>query len=622
MFRSKKSDLQLTDEAKSLREHYKNDRLAFFRDCLRVRDRSGDGLVPLNPNHCQLALLNLIERAERFLTKRKEYIGGNEKTQVNIVVLKPRKEGISTLVSALGFHMCEFYPSTNTLIMAHRKDGADNIATISRRFYQQFPSEHKEIKVPIVKEGTVIEWGSLDNTAWDSRMIIASASNESVARGFDFNFIHISEEAFFKSPDALSATKIAGQQAKYVIEESTANGKDTSFYPGWKSAMYLEDLEAYWNENKATPQEWNGKIRFFWAWWQDPEYQKAVTDTDIEQMKRTLDPEEETLQRLYKLSWEQLAWRRHTIRTRCSDQTMMSPEDFFRQEFPSDPESVFVASGNTVFSLPCIEEQKKKQPDPKTHGFVLSAESIQDVLIKPSSRNHEQSNYKVYKEPEPGQQYILATTSKRNEADVCALAVFLRSGAIHLEEVLSYRGGMESTHLANLAIHLGYKYNGAYMINNATAGGVMTCQRIARLGYPTIYRRRNEELIGEQNKVDAFVPGIKVWRQNDQLIVEHLKEAVLLNRIFIKSEWILEDMTTFENDAGKLQAPEGAKDHGVWVAGLSVYANNMTAPPIVEKENTREAPKTEQEYIWDQIQKKKEKGTKARKQRKARNPFR
>lgn len=612
----RKSSVSFTQEQEDKRSFYKENPLDFFRECLMVRDRSGSGLVPLDPNHCQLALLQLVDNAKKFF----ENIG-KPGTQINIIVLKPRKEGVSTLIEALGFHQCSFFPSTNALVMAHRKDGADNIATISRRFYQQFPKDKKEYTVPIVKEGSTIEWGSVDDTNWDSRFIIASASNESVARGFDFDFIHISEEAFFRSPDALSATKIAGQAAKYVFEESTANGKDPAFYPGWKSAYYLYELEDYFEKNGTTPLDWNGKIKFFWAWWQDPEYCLDISEAQEQQIQDSLTQKEQDLIDRFNLSMGQLAWRRYTIKTKCSDQKKMSPEEFFDQEYPSDPESVFVSTGTNIFNLKKIEELKQRNTEPYRHGFIKQATSPTSVQFFAITGNSTQSTLKMFRPPEKDRKYIISVQTKEENYKYSVISVWLRETDDRIEEVVHYQAKNNASELAFIALWLAEMYNHGYIINNADHSGVIVGQRVTKYGYPHIYRRMNEEMVGDTQDRDQFVPGIK-FSTNNHLIVDQAAESFSLGYTVIKSIDTLEELEMFEKTDKGYETPEGYPDGSAKCFCLAVYAHRITAPPMVEFLKKEQKPMTKTELVWEHVRKIKSNATRLSKWSEGSNPRR
>ena len=54
----------------------------------------------------------------------------------------------------------------------------------------------------------------------------------------------------------------------------------------------------------------------------------------------TLDDYEKELIKRYQLSYEQLLWRRWTLKNKCQNDIKI-----FRQEYPSTPEEAFVTTG-------------------------------------------------------------------------------------------------------------------------------------------------------------------------------------------------------------------------------------------------------------------------------------
>ena len=162
MARKGTTSIQFGEQALEEREEFKRDRRLYYEKCLRVRDRTGKGIVPFVLNPGQRALENLRDRVEKFhaLVARdiEEQTGKEVRPEaVRIVVLKSRRVGFSTAIAGQMFHYCEHNKGKNGLVVAHLQPNANNIVQISRRFQQQFPNDYEHLKIPMGKESDVVE---------------------------------------------------------------------------------------------------------------------------------------------------------------------------------------------------------------------------------------------------------------------------------------------------------------------------------------------------------------------------------------------------------------------------------------------------------------------------------
>jgi len=606
MARKQKTNISFDQEAEIERAYYEKNRLAFFRDCLRVKDREGTGLIPFSPLPGQLALMRLRDNIEKFHAEISKEIGETYKRPISIQVLKARRGGFSTLIEADMFHFCEFHKGVNGLVVAHQNSNADNVAQISRRFEQQFPKEKAHLKIPIPKMGEVLEWGEVEGQLWDSRILIATAASKNFARGFDFSFVHLSECAHYPNPDAVASAKDAAQFAKVIYEESTANGMDPYFYQSWQNALHLSQVRDHWKKHGTLPENWNGKYKFFWAWWQDPAYRTPLTTTQADSIMETLTDIE--LDGVQKFAWsaEQIEWRRRKIAGDCSEQTLMDPESYFDQEYPSNPEAAFISSGKSVYPTIYLSELTRKSRGlrPKLHGYIKGFDRDGAIIQKPKKDSHAESPVIIWEHPRPGDQYVIGarTAEGLKHTDYSVVKVFNRTNGKHLREVASYRGQSTGIELADICLWLGYKYNTAFIIPEALIPTL--AQRLVAKRYPYVYLRRNEEKIGGELAKDNFVPGFKCWRTNKQMVIHHSQDAFRKEEIEIKTPWSIGEHIQFVNIDGNMQAPHGETDDGVICTALAVFAHRNAAPPINPKKPKRVM--TENDRLMAAINKKKE----------------
>lgn len=277
----------------------------YAEECLKIHDKQGN-LRPL--------IFNKIQRfVHEKLEEQKARIG-----KVRAIVLKGRKGGVSTYVAARYFQRTNFRAGTKAYIMSHEDESTKYLAGMADTMHKNLPDE---IKPKVTKRAdTVLEFGRMD-----SGYSTGTAKSEGTGRGRDIHCMHCSEVAFW--PQSRDHSHAAGAMQAVpnlpgteIILESTANGMDGMFYQRWKDAESGQDPEY---------------IAIFVPWfWDDDLRSKAPNDFLAE-------PDEVALQQVYGLSDDQLYWRRAKIKE-------LGSVELFKQEYPSNAEEAFQASGQDV----------------------------------------------------------------------------------------------------------------------------------------------------------------------------------------------------------------------------------------------------------------------------------
>ena len=373
----------------------------------------------------------------------------------------------------------------------------------------------------------------------------------------------------------------------YCFEESTANGIDHSFYGSWQSAMNFEEVYSYWKEHGRTPPKWNGKYKFFWAWWQDPHYTLTIDDTEAKWLDEDMSDEELAMKKAYNLTHGQIAWRRYMIQGKCSEQRKMAPEDFFRQEYPANPVEGFVSSGNRVFNEAKLMamETSAKALKPKWHGsLVLTGEGACEM--QPRSGSAEWSPLVIYADPRPNAYYVIGGDAAEGvtvggDGDYSVAVVFDRTDGVNLIEVARYRWRTRARELGDVIYWLWLRYNKAFVIQEANPPGNATCQRLVELGCYSQYRRQNEEQVGEAVSDENFVPGFRTLMNTKRMIIEHAQSALSANQLRLHNVNAIQEWRMYCNEDGKLGAPSGEHDDCVMADALAIYAHRNAAPPVI-----------------------------------------
>lgn len=580
-------------EIEATRDLYKNNFELFCKNELHIIDRddpSGVAVKKFKWNVAQKKLNETVEliklynlRRSRELNKENPSVPVSE-FPVEVVILKPRKVGISTWLQGRSLWRSEMQSNINCLIMAHELDSAKNIVAISQRFINLW--EEGKCKFRKTIDSCVdnkIVWGSdpVTGKPWSSQIIVKTGGTRTkgTSRGYTYHFVHISEEAHFQSDSEVASSLAATVPFKETYEESTANGLGGMFYENFNNAAYIHDIM-----EGRVPPDWNGKFKFFFSWIDDPDYSKAITPVEAEAIKNTLSPREKDLIERFKCTTEQLAWRRYKIRGECSNQSIMDPEDYFNQEYPTEPVDAFVTSGTGAFALKPLTSmafKNRMNPKPAWQGNISPAENGECYLQETTY----ESTCTMFKLPEPGCQYIMGVDTAEGllHGDDSVISVWWRKSYDYIEEVARIIGKFEADELSTLAIYMAKKYNEAFIVPEANGQGSATTLFLQKSGYPFIYIRENPHRMGDTDQANTFVFGFMTNRASKPMLVASGQQAVREGKLWIRSKVALRQWELYRNVGGKFQAPTGEKDDCVMADLLAVWAHFSGSAPLSHK---------------------------------------
>jgi len=153
----------------------------------------------------------------------------------------------------------------------------------------------------------------------DSTATIATAGNQQAGRGDTYTDFHGSEVAFWPDAEKIVAGAMQGGNPD-VILESTPNGAQGYFY---ELCMEALDGDSVWTLH-------------FYPWWWDDEYRIPLDDGETLEYTE----EEAALADAHRLEPEQIKWRRLKQK---------ELKHLFKQEYPEDPRTCFLTSGNSYF---------------------------------------------------------------------------------------------------------------------------------------------------------------------------------------------------------------------------------------------------------------------------------
>ena len=378
-------------EREELYEALLNNRRAYCATCLKIKTKQAQ-IIPLVANRAQLLL---DQRLDEQLA---------ETGRVRAITLKARQKGISTWVAGRFFHRAHLREEQSGLILAALKKQSEVLWNIYKRFADNLPAEIK------LKQENTRHLQDLKLESGSS-IRVETAEDENAARSMTLQMLHVSEMAFFQHPETVwtSVTSAIPADGTEIIIESTANGVGNFFHRFWEEA---EEGRSSW-------------APIFLPWWIHDDYTVQATPDETDQIISAEDPWERhaqddgiswegrswaLIERLstdedleatfedgaFKLSINQIAWRRRMIR----DQ-FLGDERKFRQEYPAEPDEAFLASGNQFLEEELLERLRKQAEPPKQRGNIIR------VNTGKMFRRSELGDLRVWEEPDLDGHYVI-----------------------------------------------------------------------------------------------------------------------------------------------------------------------------------------------------------------------
>ena len=286
------------------RKKLKNDFSYYAKNCLRIRTKN-EGLTNL-----------VLNDAQEYIHKRLEQ-QIVDTGKVRAILLKGRQQGASTYVEGRFIWRTTHNHGVRAFILTHDGESTNALFEMTERYYDNLP-------VHVKPNAGAANAKELHFDKLDSGYKIGTAGNKAVGRGQTIQYFHGSEVAFWMN--AGEHTKgimqaVPDADGTEVIWESTANGVGNFFHEQWKLA------EKGMSEFQAI----------FVPWFWQKEYKKKCPEgfaLDIEELK---------LKERYKLTNEQMFWRRMKTAELTTDG--IDGAKAFKQEYPMNAAEAFQVSG-------------------------------------------------------------------------------------------------------------------------------------------------------------------------------------------------------------------------------------------------------------------------------------
>lgn len=373
------------------------DTAEWFEANLQIIDRKNQ-LVPLVCNEEQIMLL--------FWVGMQIAAG----VPVRLMVLKSRRAGISTVITALLVMWVETRPNYAVLAAAHDAEGTNTLWDMAKLFRDSLGGTEYDRPTDFSNRKEIVYSAPHRSsyrfqTAGGSR----GEGGAGIGRSKEITGFHASERAFIPNWQVVSAgvaSCIPDTLQSAEFYETTGNGVGNEFYDSWNRTV------AAW---RANPRNLFCTIPLFFTWLGRADCRRDVP-AGYDWGQR--DEDEQRLTGLGAIE-EELYWRRIRIAEKYG-----GDGDLFSQEYPATPDEAFIASGSPAIPAAIIahhEEQAAKAGEPELvtlHRVRDGRITHRDGRIEPTSLPNgtvypldadgsEAWLWRVWRRPREGHDYTL-----------------------------------------------------------------------------------------------------------------------------------------------------------------------------------------------------------------------
>jgi len=338
-----------------------------------------------------------------------------------------------------------------------------------------------------------------------------------------------------------------------IVLESTPNGVGTLFYDMWQEAVR--------EESRFTAH--------FHVWWEDPSYR--LPGPPLEEL--TL--EERELQRRSGVDDDQLRWRREKVR---------ELREKFKQEFPEDHHSCFLANGACCFSTDALMQQRARaaqEPSRRIETPLSCYRYFCGGRTEAGLVNPLPGRLTIWREQVQGHDYTIgADVASGLESGNCSAAVVLDRTT--KEQVAELHGRWRPDVFARLLSALASIYGKPKLaVDNNNHG--LTALHVLRheLRYPWLYYHSDGLRTGNTPELG--------WPTNTRtkpMMIDRLAAAIADGKIVLRSPSLIDECLTFVNRDGRLEAEEGKLDDLVIAAAI---AWSVAQLPVTRASSVRPA---------------------------------
>lgn len=515
--------------------------------------------------------------------------------RVRIIITKPRRAGCSSFVEHIGYHEAMKRP-INGMTIADDKEGSKSAMNKLGSF--ETMDSYKWNVGKTNNPAHSITWNN--GSTW----IVDTAENADAGAGDTLHFFHGTEVSKWPKTTVKNDAKVmscvspalSGMDT-VMFCESTPEGAAGWQYETWvgneeqEGAIWLHELLERWEKGIRPEEIW---VKVFAAWFEFTENRRKnpVSANEIKEFQETLtDHEREEIEK-YDLDWEQIGWRRDTIRTKCNGDPKV-----FSYYYPSDDKSCWLGSGSPTFDMEKIVAMETRvNANPPETGFLVEQTSGR-VSFQP--QHDGTGNIQIWEGPISGCAYCVIldpagdkrqTTGKNN--DNHSLSVWREGYFDDLSKRWRKRKKVarvkppyqaNSDEVAKKAILLS-KFYGTCIYGQETNIGLEILREVELAGIPLFQQEKLSERTGKPVKIYGY-------RMSDartrSALIQGLAMAIRLEEIEVFCPHTLREYKTFVKNGAKDEAAPGKRDDDV--------LSDAIALAVLPSATTYRTPKVKQQ---------------------------
>jgi hypothetical protein len=522
----------------------------------------------------QLQLLNPMHRAQRRALRALEY-QRKRKIPARLIVGKSRKKGLSTGIAADAF--CEYlFNDINVLIVAHEKELSETILSYIHR-YIEFLDKSMGDKIPAIHKPLYFKGDSskaeIRFDGYQSKMWIGTAKNVYAGTGMTPQYLFATEVSKWDtgSKTAISLLQsVAMKPGTTVVWESTFNGEDTLFFPGWKAAndnsILKYDAEDNVKFEVTNPEKWNHYMPFFTGTADDPDIPLPFhTEAEKARFSTTLNEKEKVWQEKYDVGYEWLNGMRAIFTSQCQ-----SDESIRCQEYCLNADEAIIASGKHRFNIAKLNLMQAKYVEAGQKGELTYKQRWSKKV-----EWQEDSGGAIlrFRTPIPNHRYIVAIDvaeakedKRNNDPDATVIDVYDFDNG--MEQVAVMGGDINPENAVIPAAMLAEYYNWAFIIPEANSIGIHVCIELGKV-YPQERLYHSGENIQDSGRISREI-GFKTTTSTKPIMIGHLAASIEEGSIIFHYQKTYEELRHYIKTAGKTEAAPGYHDDYVITPALAV----------------------------------------------------
>jgi hypothetical protein len=530
-----------------------------FATYVTIRDKDNKAINPV-PNILQLRTSEAKETMQGMGIK------------VRIIEVKPRRAGCSTFASHVLYHEAMRRPCegiTISDIKPHSKELLDKLREYSKT--DTYPWNNQLIQ----DSANALGWAN------GSKWTVDTAENPDAGVGGTRQLFHGSESSKWpqtekkndKATMAAVLPSLSGQDTICIVE-STPEGANGWHYETYQGAVTLDQLIEMQEQGICPEEIW---VKVFAAWFEfaDNARIKEVSSSEIKQIQDTISEHEREEIEKYSLTWEQVAWRRDTLKSVCN-----GDEKVFSYYYPSDEESCWLSSGTPIFDMAilCEMERAAARYSPIAGDLVMQ-EHDKQVIWHPQRDGT--GDILIWEDPRENCRYLVTIDPANNisqtigaKPDAHSISVwrdgFTEAGTnrwFPAKKVARVRPPYraDGDEVAGHAIRLSKYFGDCIIVQEVNIG--LDIMRLLQLSGQPIFKRR--PLSHRSGKVEEQV-GFKTDKANREAIIQGLAAAIRNREIEVHCPHTIKEYKSFIRKAnGKAEAAHGHHDDDVMADAMA-----------------------------------------------------